>query len=397
MGFAYRRALLAAWREPILRVPVLILESDDWGYGPEIQARWLDRLCALLAGFSDRGGRHPVMTLGVTLAGPDTARRRMSGCAHSHRIALADPPLAPVRDAIVGGAGRGVFSIQLHGMEHYWPPSLMRAAQSDAHVRTWLTKSGFPATEDLPSPLQSRWMDASALPSKPLREELIEQAVGEEVREFSRCFGAPPRVVVPPTFAWTADVQSAWAREGIEVVVSPGQRNDRRTESGELLSEDAIHFNGARGLDGGTFVVRDDYFEPYRGHTHRDALDRFASKTYLGRPTLFEIHRANFLGTTETAERAIVELRRLLETACRHYPTLRFMSTADLADHIRRRSELVDKHLRTRIHYLLRRLGAISRLRKLAWITGAIAVAGLAFWLTRSEADGKAALTLEQR
>ena len=26
-----RRGILAAWREPVLRRPILIIESDDWG------------------------------------------------------------------------------------------------------------------------------------------------------------------------------------------------------------------------------------------------------------------------------------------------------------------------------------------------------------------------------
>ena len=42
LALAYRRALWAAWNEPVLRAPVLILESDDWGYGPPVQAEHQD-------------------------------------------------------------------------------------------------------------------------------------------------------------------------------------------------------------------------------------------------------------------------------------------------------------------------------------------------------------------
>src|SRR6266496_3438249 len=97
LALAYRRAFAAAWREPVLRVPVLILESDDWGYGPLLQAERLDRIADLLSGFRDALGRHPVATLGVVLAGPDTDRMRADGCRTYHRATLADPRLAPVR------------------------------------------------------------------------------------------------------------------------------------------------------------------------------------------------------------------------------------------------------------------------------------------------------------
>src|SRR6266536_6301154 len=80
LALAYRRALSAAWREPVLRAPVLILESDDWGYGPLTQAERLDRIAEVLAGFRDASGRQPVATLGVVLAGPDTDRMRADGC-----------------------------------------------------------------------------------------------------------------------------------------------------------------------------------------------------------------------------------------------------------------------------------------------------------------------------
>src|ERR1700751_1750825 len=94
LALAFRRALSAAWREPVLRSPVLILETDDWGYGPLVQAERLDRLANLLAGFRDALGRHPVATIGVVLAGPDTERIRIDDCRMYHRMTLADPRLA---------------------------------------------------------------------------------------------------------------------------------------------------------------------------------------------------------------------------------------------------------------------------------------------------------------
>jgi len=373
----------------VLRAPVLIFESDDWGYGPEIQAERLDRISDLLSEFKDRGGRHPAMTLGVVLAGPDTERIRASGCADYSRVRLADPPLARVLEAMVSGVKRGVFAVQLHGMEHYWPPSLMRKACTDQNVRSWLVNPGLPATERLPPHLQSRWMDANVLPSVPLRREDIDAAVAEEIREFQTCFGMSPKVVVPPTFAWTADVQSAWARGGIEVVVSSGQRSPQRDEAGNLQSEDTLQFNGATDTDRITFVVRDDYFEPSRGHTHLEAIAALDRKTFLGRPTLFETHRSNFLSGDREAEMARTETRLLLETACRRYPNLRFMNTEELAGQLRRGSDLVERRLRARVHYLVRRLGTISRLRKLAWITGAILIAWFAYAVTRQLPDTK--------
>src|SRR3989442_6976286 len=135
LALVHRRAWANAWSEPVPRAPVLILESDDWGYGPVVQEQRLDQIVELLARFRDSRGSHPVMTLGVILAGPDTERIRADGCRTYHRVTLADPRLTPVRDAMVRGVARGVFALQLHGLEHYWPACLMHAASADEKDR----------------------------------------------------------------------------------------------------------------------------------------------------------------------------------------------------------------------------------------------------------------------
>src|SRR6202163_3049538 len=272
LAFAFRRALAAAWREPVLRAPVLILESDDWGYGPQVQAEQLDRLADLLAGFHDTL-RHPsVATRGVVLAGPDTERIRAGGCRTYYRVTLADPRLASVREAMLRGAARGVFSLQLHAMEHYWPASLMRHAAVDEKIRRWLTGAEFPATEALPAPLQSRWIDATELPSKQLPIDDVAMAAVEEIRTFTAVFGAKPEVIVPPTFVWNDAVESAWAHAGARIVVTPGIRNESRDANGHVVAGERTDFNAATGPHGVSYVVRNGYLEPSLGVTHQRTL-----------------------------------------------------------------------------------------------------------------------------
>jgi hypothetical protein len=98
----------------------------------------------------------------------------------------------------------------------------MAAAVTDERVRSWLAQSAAPRTEDLPAPLQSRWTDASTLPSRPLPRDAIDAAVREETTAFAAIFGAPARVVVPPTFVWDDRVEQAWAATGVEVVGDTG-------------------------------------------------------------------------------------------------------------------------------------------------------------------------------
>jgi pimeloyl-ACP methyl ester carboxylesterase len=383
LALFFRRPLSAAWREPVLRAPVLILESDDWGYGPLQQAERLDRLAELLSRFRDAFGRHPVTTIGVVVGGPDTERMREDRWEKYHRLALDDPRLAPVREAMQRGVRRHVFALQLHGMEHFWPACLMRAAKNDAHIRQWLDGAAFPSTEELPAPLQSRWVDATKLPSKPLPAEQIAAAAVEEVRAFTAVFGASPEVVVPATFVWNDTVETAWADAGARVVVTPGVRNEGRAADGGVVAGERVYFTGETGAQGVSYVVRDCYFEPSLGQTHTDTLRSLRARTHLGRPTLIEMHRFNFIGDERAVQRSFDEVRELLRTACAEFPNLRFMSTAELASYYRQQSALIERRTPTRVHFLIRRLAGIPRLRKLGWATGAALPALLAYVVTR--------------
>lgn len=386
LALLYRRALSAAWREPVLRAPVLIFESDDWGYGPPVQAECLDRLGDALSTFRDSTGRHPVATLGVVLAGPDGERMREDECRVYHRVRLDDPRFGPVRKAILRGQSGGVFAPQLHGMEHFWPASLVRSAAREGRIHDWLAQSSPPATEELPPPLQSRWIDAAVLPSVPLPEREATAAASEETGAFADVFAMPAEVVVPSTFVWNEAVERAWIRAGISVIVTPGLRNDGRDADGRLIAGKVRYYNGETSPEGAMYVVRDIYFEPALGHRHGEALAALRSKTRTARPALVEMHRFNFIGDAERARNALDELRKLVQAALAAFPGLRFMSTAELAQQYRERSSLVENRTTMRLHFLIRRLAEQSRLRKLAWATGAALPVWLAYVLTRPPA-----------
>jgi hypothetical protein len=376
-----RRELVAVWREPVLRRPVLIIESDDWGAGPAGQSAVLDEILRLLAGFSDCDGRPPVMTLGMILATADGNRFRSNGSYQ--RKSISDAAYRPLLGVIDNGVEAGVFTVQLHGLEHFWPAALMSASEGNKAVRAWLHTAPWAATEDLPSPLQSRWVDASVLPARPLTRTDVERAVREEVDAFQSVFAVIPEVAVPPTFVWNRDVEQAWAAAGVDVIVTPGRRLETRDARGRPAGAGAPIYNGQLGEKGIMYLVRDVYFEPSLGHTAEQAHTALEAKVRLRRPALFETHRFNFLGTEEDKKRALAELERLLRMAVKNFPDLAFLSSGKLATILKNRDpQWVELRLRRRLHIWITRLGEFSRLRKLAWLTGWIVPAGLLWRLT---------------
>ena len=377
-GYGYGPMLLALWREPVLRHPVLIVESDDWGPAEATDAERLDWLARLFAEFRNSAGRSPVLTLGMVLAVP------AGGDAKNYqRVLLSDQRFSEILSAVRRGIDLGVFSAQLHGMEHYWPPALLAAAATDERVRNWLYQSAVPRTEDLPAPLQSRWTDASTLPSRSLPRDAIDAAVREEAAAFAAIFGAPARVVVPPTFIWDDRVEEAWAAAGIEVVVTPGRRYEGRDGAGAPDRAGATIYNGDTGAGNLIYVVRDDYFEPKLGHGAERGLEAVVRKARTGRPTLLETHRFNFVAEIGAAQAAVAELGRMLRLVVDRFPDVLFMSTLELAEGIRQLDpQLIERSMVRRLHVWVARLREIPRIRKIAWLTGAILPAWVLFVAT---------------
>lgn len=373
LAWLYRRELAALWREPVLRRPVLVVDSDDWGAGPLAQADALRAIAEVLQRYRDADGRAPVIGLALVLAVPDGAAIRTGG--GYRRIELDAPLFAPVLAALRDGRARGVFALQLHGLEHFWPDTLMRS--TDPALRAWLEQDAPAATEQLPPHLQSRWVDASVLPTRALSDDAVATAVAQEVQAFARIVGDAAKVVVPPTFVWTRATEAAWAANGIECIVTPGWRYPRRDARGVPAGDEGPIVNGDRAGALGC-LARCDYFEPVRGRDALHALGVFDRAAAEARPCLLENHRDNFIGEASACRHSLDQLDRLLREALQRHPDLRFASAWDLHRALRERdAQWLMRHWRERWPAFVQRLRHSGRPWKLLRLTGAAMVLSL--------------------
>jgi hypothetical protein len=365
---AFVGPLAARWREPVLKSPVLVIESDDWGAGPLAQADALMHLKPMLQRVRDHSGRPAVMTLGVVLEVPDGARIAASNCTEYHALPLADARFDGVRAAMQDGIQSGVFAPQLHGQCHYWPPAVLAAAQADESVRDWLTAPEPAATEDLPSSLQSRWVDASSLPSRALASEAIRQAAVAEATDYQAIFGCAPQVAVATTFVWNDAVEDAWAQAGVAAIITPGRRATCRNAAGQPGCVDATMLTGERSLARQTYLVRDVYFEPAWGHSPQRLLDGLLARTRQGRACLAETHRFNFL---QALDASLATLEAGLNAALTACPNLRFISPVELARAMQSRDPVwIETRIKPRLAAWCARLDEIPRFRRLARLSG---------------------------
>ena len=164
-------------------------------------------------------------------------------------------------------------------------------------------------------------------------------------------------------------VEQAWLAQGVEFVVTPGQRFESRDGEGRPVAVGGEIRNGERSASGVLYLVRDDYFEPQMGHRAERAMAALERKTRLARPCLLETHRLNFLDVDERWH-ALVELERLLGRAIQCYPSIAFISTEKLARILEGGDqEWIECGLGTRVHLFIERLWTLTRMRKLLWLT----------------------------
>ena len=365
---AFARPLRARWREPVFRHPLLVVESDDWGAGPLAQADALRKIASLLESFQDGAGRHPVMTLGMVFEVPDSDRMAREGLQTYRACRLEEECFGELRRVIRDGLESGVFAPQLHGQCHYWPQALMAAAQDDAGVRAWLTGPRLPQTENLPAHLQTRWVDASHLPSRALDAAQIAVAAEEEAGSFRKLFGGMPEVAVPTTFVWNHEVEQAWKTAGVDVIITPGRRSTCRDAAGQLAGVDRWMLTGEVSETGQCYLVRDVYCEPALGHSAQRLVDGLVERTRQGRACLVEMHRFNFLNQMD---QTLKTLRAALETSLSRYPNLRFTTPLELARAIGQQNRgFVEFAFGVRLRAWLARLHEIPHFHRAARVTG---------------------------
>lgn len=366
----HARPIRALWREPVLNRPVVIIESDDWGPGPQSDAVMLQRIAGQLASIRDQEGRPAVMTLGLVLGKPDGKAILADHCRTYHRSALEEASYAPIVEAIRAGCAAGVFSLQRHGLEHCWPDSLLFRARDDEELRQWLADEDT-RSETLPSVLQSRWADTKTLPSRSLPLDDICDAVREEGEAFERLFGERPAVAVPNTFVWSEAVEQAWAADGVRCVVTCGRQFMGRGSDGALTPPTRLLFNGESGPAGVRYVVRDVYFEPIRGHRAEQLWEGVAEHSALGRPALIETHRESFIASSEQAENALAELIRAMRGVTERHDDVCFLTTAALNDVFSAHgSALVSSHRAVCAYTFIRRLLALPVLSRPLKLSG---------------------------
>ncbi|WP_426416968.1 hypothetical protein [Aestuariirhabdus sp. LZHN29] len=313
----------------MLNAPLFILESDDWGAGDHQQSQSLGKINTMLKACLLADGGNPVMTLGVTLLAPRVSVKD-SHCV-IETVSLAAPESQKTLISLLEVQREGLMPLQLHGRLHFNTDCLQSYMDSQFKDETRAENNPVELGKSIPievfpAEVQSRWCSA---------ESDAERQAMDEVLEHKDVFGMMPSVAVPPTFVWNDEVEAGWLKGGITTLMTPGHRSVER-DGDHFVRDRRDIANGDLTASGLLCLVRNGYFEPYKGVGVNQCLQMVEHAIACGRPAIIETHRWNYIHPDlSVRERCYSELASLLRIVVERYPAVASVSSEVLADRYR--------------------------------------------------------------
>ncbi|HEY0651875.1 MAG TPA: hypothetical protein VGD65_02065, partial [Chryseosolibacter sp.] len=154
---------------------------------------------------------------------------------------------------------------------------------------------------------------------------------------FEKIYGRPARYFVPPNGAICQEVVDAVASRGVKYICTPKIQNEPQ---GAQQTKKRFRYLGMKGKYGVTYLTRNCFFEPsYRGKgfSVNDCLEQISSSFAFNKPAVISSHRVNYVGGLSEKNRkdGNAALHTLLTECLRRWPSIEFMTSAELGDLIR--------------------------------------------------------------
>lgn len=354
----------------------IIFESDDWGsirtaspeaynimlksgdridqdpftrYDSLASEDDLEMLFETLANFTDRNGRHPVITANCVVANPDFSKIKDSAyeCYHYElftRTLERYPKHRKSLELWKSGMREGLFHPQLHGREHlnitWWLKDLRRG---DENLRLAFDNHMISGGNSFAADNVYAYMDAFNY-CDPQYNDLLESIVNDAARVFKDIFGYDTRSFIACCYVWNSSLEKILAAHNIDYLQG-GHFQYVPTARGHCKFAWKKNIIGARSWCDQLYLTRNCSFEPSlwgnRGRALDHCLAHISSSFRWKKPATICMHRLNFTGYIDPSNRDanLPLLRQLLAEILKRWPDAEFISSDQLGAVIARSQE----------------------------------------------------------
>ena len=353
-GLAYRDGLARCWQATRLSVPVVVIESDDWGGGyrasyltgqeshrqhlDDAQAAAVKRLAKLLGRHTDSAGRHPIFSAFVVVGQADVPAI-LADPKHAYHWRPIDRALPSLVAALKDARAAGVFTLDYHARDHknsdLWTQALVRAAEAARADPTSMTAETidaiWPKDKANRSAMMTEYHRLHDGRLVPLDVEATRAKVRQGLSAFKRMFGQASVSTVAPKYLWEPETETVWAEEGIRFVHGA----NRQAGPSGRADEAGLRELGTRSSAGLIYVPRTVDLGVARDGsvpTAASVMQRIRRDIARGQPAVISTHSwAYCLADPATSRTVYAALEELLTTIEAEYPDLRYLSCGQLA------------------------------------------------------------------
>jgi len=349
-GWYYRDQFSRSWRTPKLDVPVVVIESDDWGldykpprYVPPSKqldashAKGVERLTEVLRTHRDAAGRKPVVSAFIVVHQADSPAiaKDPQFAYHSRPI---DQTMPQMVNALKKAEAEGVFSLVYHGRDHrdagLWALKVKRAVEKaradggrfDPNAVTQFHPDDNPREQDR---IVAEYFDSREGYLKPLDQEVIDEKVATGLSDFERIFGRRPASTVAPRYLWGPRAESAWSRHGIRYVHGANKQGGNYRDAPDVWSRQF----GTRLSGDLVGIGRNTDVEIAKDGTIPDVAEVLAwadKAVQAGQPIVICTHACNYCTVNPATGEAMARcLGQVLTELERKYPDLRYLSAEE--------------------------------------------------------------------
>jgi hypothetical protein len=349
-----RDELAMSWEGPRLAVPVVVIESDDWGNGvlwadareesgeDQKQASAVEHLSELLQRHQDSIGRHPVLTAFVVTGQADFSAILADPKRTYHRKPI-DEAMPMLVAALRKAETARLFAIAYHAHDHrnpeLWSAAMSRAfedarCEGRAFGYTELAAYQRQAIDGLTgqgmAPWGGEYYDVREGSLVSISAQAAEAKVREGLNELLRAFGRRSVSTVAPRYLWGPAVEAAWCANGIQYVHGVDWQNGPATQTDENRSR-KLGFHTAGGLVG---VPRNVHLEvsPDKTLPSVDMAFSQAKRAWAcGQPAVISTHSYNYYDDDPAMSEAVLRcLDQLLRQLEQQMPDLVYLSSEEI-------------------------------------------------------------------